>query len=237
VHNRKLGAAVTWLIYDCDGVLVDSEVLAGAALAELMTGLGHPLTGAECIRIFGGLNVTDVLAKAEQILGRPVPPDRGEEAGQRLLARFRRELQPVNGVAAAIASLPHRRCVCSSSAPERLRLSLEVTALAPLFGKDVFSATQVRHGKPAPDLFLFAAGALGEAPSHAIVIEDSPLGIAAARAAGMHSIGFVGASHVAPDLRERLKAAGADLVVDAMVDLPGAIARLSGRKSHNRGRD
>jgi HAD superfamily hydrolase (TIGR01509 family) len=222
---------VTWLIFDCDGVLVDSEVLAGAALAELMTSLGHPLTGPECTRIFGGLNVTGVLAKAEQILGRPVPPDRGEDAGQRLLERFRQELQPVTGVTAAIASLPYRRCVCSSSAPERLRLSLEVTGLAPLFEDHVFSAAQVQHGKPAPDLFRFAARALGEAPSDAIVIEDSPLGIAAARAAGMHSIGFVGASHAAPDLRERLNAAGADLIVDAMVDLPGAIATLSGRKS------
>jgi HAD superfamily hydrolase (TIGR01509 family) len=228
---------VTWLIYDCDGVLVDSEVLAGAALAELMTNLGHPLTGAECSRIFGGLNVTDVLAKAEQILGRPVPPDRGEEAGQRLLARFRQELQPVNGVAATITSLPYRRCVCSSSAPERLRLSLEVTGLAPLFGNDVFSAAQVEHGKPAPDLFWFAARSLGETPSDAIVIEDSPLGIAAARAAGMRSIGFVGASHVASDLRERLQTAGADLVIDAMVDLPDAIATLSDRKSHSRGRN
>jgi HAD superfamily hydrolase (TIGR01509 family) len=160
-----------------------------------------------------------------------VPPDRGEEAGQRLLARFRQELQPVNTVAATIVSLPYRRCVCSSSAPERLRLSLDVTGLAPLFGNDVFSAAQVRHGKPAPDLFLFAAHSLGEAPSDAIVIEDSPLGIAAARAAGMRSIGFVGASHVAPDLPQRLAAAGADLILDTMVDLPGAIARLSDRKS------
>jgi HAD superfamily hydrolase (TIGR01509 family) len=227
---------VTWLIYDCDGVLVDSEVLAGSALAELMTSLGHPMTGAECTRTFGGLNVTGVLAKAEQILGRPVPPDRGEEAGQRLLARFRQELQPVNGVAATIASLPHRRCVCSSSAPDRLRLSLEVTGLAPLFGERVFSAARVQHGKPAPDLFLLAARSLGEAPSDAIVIEDSPLGIAAARAADMRSIGFLGASHVSPDLHERLKAAGADLIVDAMIDLPDAIATLSGRKSQIWGR-
>ena len=228
---------MTWLIYDCDGVLVDSEVLAGGALAELMTSLGHPLTGAQCIRIFGGLNVTDVLAKAEQILSGPVPPDRGDEAGQRLLARFRQELQPVNGVAATIASLPYRRCVCSSSAPERLRLSLEVTGLAPLFGTHVFSAAQVRHGKPAPDLFLFAARTLGEAPSDAIVIEDSPLGVAAAGAAGMRSIGFAGASHVAPDLQERLAAAGADLVINAMVDLPAAIATLSDGKSPSRGRN
>lgn len=228
---------MTWLIYDCDGVLVDSEVLAGAALAELMTSLGHPLTVAECTRIFGGLNVTGVLAKAEQILGRPVPRDRGEEAGQRLLARFRQELQPVNGVSGTIASLPYRRCVCSSSAPERLWLSLEVTGLAPLFGEHVFSAAQVQHGKPAPDLFLFAARALGEAPSDAIVIEDSPLGIAAARAAGMRSIGFMGASHVLPDLQGRLADAGADLIIAAMLDLPDAIARLSDQKSYNHGRD
>jgi HAD superfamily hydrolase (TIGR01509 family) len=227
---------VTWLIYDCDGVLVDSEVLAGAALAELMTSLGHPLTGAECIRIFGGLNLIDVLAKAGQILGRPVPPGRGDDAGQRLLARFRQELQPVNGVAAVIASLPYRRCVCSSSAPERLRLSLAVTGLAPLFGNEVFRAAQVQHGKPAPDLFLLAARSLGEAPSDAVVIEDSPLGIAAARAAGMRSIGFVGASHVSPELRGRLKAAGADLVIDAMVDLPSAIATLSDLHSQTNGR-
>jgi HAD superfamily hydrolase (TIGR01509 family) len=201
-----------------------------------MTSLGHPLTGVECIRIFGGLNVIDVLAKAEQILGRPVPPDRGDEAGQRLLARFRQELLPVNGIAATIASLPYRRCVCSSSAPDRLRLSLEVTRLAPLFGKDVFSAAQVQYGKPAPDLFLLAARTLGEVPSDAIVIEDSPLGIAAARAAGMRSIGFVGASHVSPDLRERLRAAGADLVIDAMVDLPDAIATLSDLHSQTNGR-
>ncbi|MBV9238660.1 MAG: HAD family phosphatase [Xanthobacteraceae bacterium] len=95
----------------------------------------------------------------------------------------------------------------------------------------------MQHGKPAPDLFWFAARSLDEAPSDAIVIEDSPLGIAAARNAGMRSIGFVGASHVAPDLRERLQAAGADLVIDAMVDLPDAIATLSDRKSHSRGRN
>ena len=113
---------MTWLIYDSDGVLVDSELLAGAALAELMSRLGHPITGTECIRVFGRLNVGD-----------------------------------------ALASLPYRRCVCSSSAPDRLRLSLEVTGLAPLFGNNVYSAAQVPHGKPAPDLFLFAARASPEA--------------------------------------------------------------------------
>src|SRR5262249_13480394 len=103
------------------------------------------------------------------------------------------------------------------------------TAPAPSSGPHVFSAAQVMHGKPAPDLFLLAARCLGEAPSQAIVIEDSPLGIAAARAAGMASIGFTGASHVTEDLTARLTEAGADLIISAMSDLPAAVAGLMHR--------
>jgi HAD superfamily hydrolase (TIGR01509 family) len=225
---------MTLLIYDCDGVLVDSEVLASEALAKLMTMLGHPITTAECARVFGGRSVNDVLTRANEILGRPIPDDLGKKAAQQLMARFRQELKPVTGAAAAVASLPYPRCVSSSSAPERLRLSLEVTGLAPLFGPHVFSAAQVTHGKPAPDLFLLAARRLGKAPSQAIVIEDSTLGITAARAAGMASIGFVGASHVTEDLAARLTEAGADLIVTAMADLPAAVAELADRKPRRR---
>jgi HAD superfamily hydrolase (TIGR01509 family) len=220
---------MTLLIYDCDGVLVDSEVLASEALAELMTALGHRMTAAECARVFGGRNVNDVLARAKEVLGRPVPDDLGAKAAQQLMMRFRQELKPVAGAAAAVAALPYPRCVSSSSTPERLMLSLEVTGLAPLFGAHVYSSTQVAHGKPAPDLFLFAARKLGEAPSQVIVIEDSVLGIAAARAAGMASIGFAGASHVTIDLAERLAAAGADVVITAMAELPPTVAQLIGR--------
>jgi HAD superfamily hydrolase (TIGR01509 family) len=217
---------MTLLIYDCDGVLVDSEVLASESLAELMSTLGHAMTAAECAQVFGGRSVKDVRTRANEILGRPIPEDIGKHAAQRLMTRFREELKPVAGAAAAVASLPYPRCVSSSSAPERLRLSLEVTGLAPLFGTNVFSAAQVAQGKPAPDLFLFAARHLGEHPSGAIVIEDSVPGIEAARAAGMASIGFTGASHAAADLPARLMAAGADLIVTAMAELPSAVAAL-----------
>jgi HAD superfamily hydrolase (TIGR01509 family) len=220
---------MTLLIYDCDGVLVDSEVLASESLAELMTTLGQTMTAAECAQVFGGRSVKDVLTRANEILGRPIPDDMGKEAAQRLLTRFRQELKPIAGAAATVASLPYPRCVSSSSTPERLRLSLEVTGLAPLFGANVFSAAQVANGKPAPDLFLFAARHLGEHPSGAIVIEDSVPGIEAARAAGMASIGFAGASHVAADLPARLMAAGADLVVTAMAEVPSAVAELIDR--------
>ena len=220
---------MTLLIYDCDGVLVDSEVLASEALAELMTGLGHRMSAAECARVFGGRSVNDVLARIKEILGRPVPDDLGEKAAQQLMMRFRQELKAVSGADAAVAAMPYPRCVSSSSAPERLMLSLEVTGLAPLFGPHVYSAAQVAHGKPAPDLFLFAARKFCEAPSQTIVIEDSVLGIAAARAAGMASIGFAGASHATKDLAERLAGAGADVVITAMADLPATVAQLISR--------
>jgi HAD superfamily hydrolase (TIGR01509 family) len=222
---------MTLLIYDCDGVLVDSEVLAGSALAALMTALGHPMTAGECNRVFGGRSVADVLAKAEQILGHPIPEDLGRNAAAQLMARFRQELRPVRGVADALASLPYPRCVCSSSSPERIARSLEVTGLAPLFGEHVYSAAHVANGKPAPDLFLFAARMLGESASQTVVIEDSVLGIAAARAARMASVGFAGASHVTADLTARLAAAGADAVVTSMAELPMAVAKLVNRNS------
>lgn len=221
---------MTLLIYDCDGVLVDSEPLACAALAELMTSLGRTMTAAEAMRLFGGRRLTDVLQLAERMLGHPIPHDVGAAAARHLLVRFRRELKPVAGVAEAVSALPYRRCVASSSAPERIRLSLEVTGLAPLFGDRVYSADEVANGKPAPDLFLFAAAQLGADPSLAIVIEDSVPGIAAARAAGMATIGFAGAGHATAELVDQLMAAGADRVITAMPDLPAAVTLLVGRK-------
>ncbi|HVY58354.1 MAG TPA: HAD-IA family hydrolase [Xanthobacteraceae bacterium] len=217
---------MTLLIYDCDGVLVDSELLANAALADLMTSLGYPMTAAEAVPIFTGRSLQDVMRQAEKLLQKRIPEDAGAQAGRKLLDLFRRKLKPIAGVEKAILSLPYRRCVASSSVPERLMLSLEVTGLAPLFGADVFSATQVARGKPAPDLFLFAAKCVGVDPSHCIVIEDSPLGIEAARAAGMAPIGFVGGSHATPALAEKLRAAGADAVVRSMAELPGTVERI-----------
>jgi HAD superfamily hydrolase (TIGR01509 family) len=218
---------MTLLIFDCDGVLVDSEVLANAALADLMTALGRPMTTEEAIGIFTGRQLRDVLAQAERLLGRPIPADLGERAGAAMLERFRRELAAVVGVHEAIAALPLPRCVASSSKRERILLSLEVTGLAPLFGENVFSAEQVAHGKPAPDLFLFAADRMGFAPRDCVVIEDSPLGIRAARAAGMIAVGFVGGSHATPELAAALAAEGAARVVAAMADLPAAVGRLA----------
>jgi HAD superfamily hydrolase (TIGR01509 family) len=224
---------MTLLIFDCDGVLVDSEMIAHAAMAELMSALSRPMTTQEALGIFAGRRLRDALAAAEALLSAPIPHDVGVAAGQRLLERFRRELKPVEGVRQAIEALPYARCVASSSTPERLRVSLDVTGLAPLFGDNVFSADQVANGKPAADLFLFAARSLDAPPADCIVIEDSALGITAARAAGMGAIGFAGAGHADAQLAAQLAAAGADTVVRAMADLPAAVERLRDRLSPN----
>jgi HAD superfamily hydrolase (TIGR01509 family) len=217
---------MTLLIFDCDGVLVDSELLANEALAELISALGHPMTTHQALQIFSGLRLGDVLKSAEALLSFPVPADLGAAAGQRLFERFRRELQAVKGVRKALDMLPYPRCVASSSSRGRLDLSIEVTGLKEVFGENVFSADQVEHGKPAPDLYLFAARSLGVMPANCIVIEDSTLGIQAAVSAGMKTIGFAGASHATVELAQRLRVAGADIVIAAMSDLPGAVDRL-----------
>jgi HAD superfamily hydrolase (TIGR01509 family) len=216
------------LIFDCDGVLVDSEVLAGQTLAEMLAALGQPMSYEEVVRTFAGRSVKDVLDLIERRLGHAVPADIGQHYRERLFDRFRAALKPVPGVEHAIAALPYPRCVASFSSPERLHLALEVTGLAPLFGEHAFSATQVEHGKPAPDLFLFAARWMRVAAGECVVIEDSPLGVAAGRAADMTVVGFAGASHASDQLARRLQEAGAHAIIHAMRDLPACVQQLLG---------
>jgi HAD superfamily hydrolase (TIGR01509 family) len=217
---------MTLLIFDCDGVLVDSEVIAFDVLRQMLAALGKPMSLAECRKRFMGRRTPDVLAEIEKELDHPIPADTGARMKALLFERFRRELQPVAGVKDAIARLPGPICVASSSSPERIALSLDVTGLAPLFGNHVFSAEQVADGKPAPDLFLFAAKLMGVQPRDTIVIEDSTAGVLAARRAEMAVIGFAGASHADDTLLTALYAAGADAVLTSMVDLPGTIEKL-----------
>jgi HAD superfamily hydrolase (TIGR01509 family) len=217
---------VTLLIFDCDGVLVDSELIALEILADMLAELGWRMTPAECRARFMGKATRDVLNEIEAGLGRPVPADFGEEMKTKLFARLRRELQPVRDIRDVVAGLAYPVCVASSSQPERIALSLEVTGLAPLFEGRVFSAAEVEHGKPAPDLFLHVAARMEVAPREAIVIEDSPVGVIAARRAGMGVIGFAGGSHADPTLTSLLGGAGAQEVLTQMKDLPEAIERL-----------
>jgi HAD superfamily hydrolase (TIGR01509 family) len=148
-----------------------------------------------------------------------------------LFEHFRRELKPIPGIVEALDRLTIPYCVASSSQPERIRISLEVTGLLERFAPNIFSAEMVQHGKPAPDLFLYAAKQMGVEPAACLVVEDSAPGIAAAHSAGMRVLAFLGGSHVRqPGYRERLARLGPEREFDDMRMLPDLIAASSEQK-------
>ena len=159
-----------------------------------------------------------MIARIEAERDCKLPDDFSERLNSILFARFETDLKPIEGVREAILSLPYPRCVASSSVPERIALSLRVTGLSDLFD-DIFSSTQVPRGKPAPDLFLHAASSMNARPEDCVVIEDSVAGVQAALAAGMRVIGFAGGGHCGPDHAEKLRQAGAPVVIERMADL------------------
>jgi len=214
------------VIFDCDGVLVDSEALACQVDADVLTSLGIAYTRDEIINQFVGVSLKDMMAQIEREHERTLPADFADTLNRTLFARFERELRPIEGVRDAILALPHRRCVASSSLPERIAFSLRLTGLDDLF-EHVFSASEVRRGKPAPDLFLHVAERMGSSADGCVVIEDSIAGVQAARAAGMKVVGFAGGGHCGPGHVDRLKAAGALSVIDRMAELPETLRALT----------
>jgi HAD superfamily hydrolase (TIGR01509 family) len=208
------------IVFDCDGVLVDSEPIANRVMAEAISALGWPVTTADCIARFKGHHLDTVVAAVADRLGRPVPVDWLANLRAATDAAFERELQPIAGVIAAldaVAASGTATCVASQGPPEKMAVSLGVTGLRARFEGRIFSAYQVERGKPDPDLFLFAARTLGVAPRACVVIEDSPLGVSAAKAAGMGVLGFAPEGDGAD-----LAAAGAALFRD-MAELPGLL--------------
>jgi HAD superfamily hydrolase (TIGR01509 family) len=171
------------------------------------------------------VSLKDMITRIERDRGCTLPADFGETLNRTLFARFESELQPIPGVRDAILTLPHRRCVASSSLPDRIAFSLRLTGLDDLF-EHIFSASEVARGKPAPDLFLHAASRMGVAPADCLVIEDSTAGVQAARAASMNVIGFAGGGHCGSDHADKLKAAGASVIVERMSELAHAVAHL-----------
>jgi HAD superfamily hydrolase (TIGR01509 family) len=212
------------VIFDCDGVLVDSELLSCRAGVEALAAIGHAMALEAFAERFAGLSFKDVRAALEAELGRPLPARFTAEVARRSADLFARDLRAVAGVDGALARLALPKCVASSSVPEGLEAKLRQTGLLGWFAPALFSSAMVAHGKPAPDLFLYAARRMGAAPERCLVIEDSMPGIAAARAAGMTPFGFAGASHCRGGHGDRLAAAGAALVFDDMRELPGFVA-------------
>ncbi len=220
------------VIFDCDGVLVDSEPVSVRVLVDALARRGITMEETEAYRRFLGRSLATVTTAMREEFGIEADAAFLDDMRHDLYLRFHSELQPVSGIAETLDSLPFRRCVASSSQPERIRLSLSLTGLIDKFEPHIFSASMVANGKPAPDLFLHAARQMGVAPQDCVVIEDSPAGIEAAHRAGMTVFAFTGASHAfTPGYRGQVAALAPDAQFDVMADLLHLVSK------HFAGRD
>jgi HAD superfamily hydrolase (TIGR01509 family) len=221
-----LNPAIDLVIFDCDGVLVDSEVISSRAHAETLTRHGYPITPEQVLERFLGVSDREARQTIETEICRKLPDDFEAQMKQAALRRYADDLPTIPHVGAAIAAIGLPKCVASSGTPDKIRHGLTCAGLYDLLAPSIFSASQVERGKPAPDLFLFAAAQMRTAPARCIVIEDSIPGITGALAAGMTVLGFHGGSHCRPDYDETLRAAGAALTFDDMRQLPDLIAQI-----------
>jgi HAD superfamily hydrolase (TIGR01509 family) len=204
------------VIFDCDGVLVDSERLAHEVIVEMLAEQGLRMSVEEALERFIGMGDEATVAAVAECLGRAPPADFLPRYLERTHAAFPGRLRAIRGVAEVLDGLPVPACVASNGSPEKMQLSLGLTGLLPRLRGHIYSAWQVPRPKPYPDLHLFAAAGEGVAPARCVVIEDSPAGTAAAVTAGMRVFGF--ADVVDPS---RLLAAGAERCFTAMAQLPG----------------
>ncbi len=214
------------VIFDCDGVLVDSEVISCRAHAETLTRHGYPITPDGVLKRFLGVSDREARQIVEAELGRRLPGDFEAQIKQATLSFYADDLNAIAHVGDAIATLDMPKCVASSGTPDKIRHGLTCAGLYDQLAPHIFSAVQVKRGKPAPDIFLFAAEQMGARPGHCVVIEDSVPGVTGARAAGMTVLGFHGGSHCTADHAAGLAAAGAALTFADMRQLPGLIARI-----------
>jgi HAD superfamily hydrolase (TIGR01509 family) len=214
------------VIFDLDGVLVDSERISSRVTAAALREAGLEISAAEVCDRFLGVSTPDMLQALEVEHGCRLPESFRESLRERVLHAFERDLEPVPGVPALLDALAPKRCVASSSHPDRIRRSLGVTGLLDRLAPHLFSATMVDRGKPAPDLFLLAAAKMATEPTRCLVVEDSEVGVRAGKAAGMSVFGFAGASHVdAARHVPQLQAAGADAVFTEMAALTDLLGR------------
>jgi HAD superfamily hydrolase (TIGR01509 family) len=216
------------LILDCDGVLVDSELLASRTGSDCLATCGIDLPAVEIRHRYTGVSFPTWTADVQQRYGVRLPDDFADVFAARLRQRFELELQPVPGIVELLDTLPQRRCVASGSSPERLQHSLTLTGLHGRLAPHIYSVAHVSRGKPAPDLFLHAAAQMGVQPSACVVVEDSVAGIQAARAAGMRAIGFCGGSHCDAGHAGRLLDSGAHVTCLTAPELGLLLAGAAG---------
>jgi HAD superfamily hydrolase (TIGR01509 family) len=206
------------VIFDCDGVVVDSERISHDVFGAFMRSLGASLSEEEMHERFLGRRLAECLAVVEELTGRPVPPG----ALERYLAErdrvLREQVEPVAGIRDVLEGLTIPYCIASSGGHDKMRITLGTTKLLPLFEGRIFSANDVPRGKPAPDIFLLAAERMGVAPARCVVIEDSVNGVLAGCAAGMTVLGFAGLTAT-----EKLSEAGASRTFSHMRELPALL--------------
>ncbi len=220
------------LIFDCDGVLVDSEVISIRVEVEELNRLGCEVSAQDYLDASLGRHEEDRIFKAlADAHGVTLPADFLARTRAKLDECFARELRPIEGVEESLRLLPFPKCVASSSRLERLKQVLSMTGLDRYFNGNIFSASQVARGKPHPDLFLKAAQDMNTDPKDCLVIEDSPVGIQASLAAGMQAIGFTGGGHCNAALAEKLRRAGCRNLFSDMRDLPKFCHGLHGGPS------
>ena len=214
------------IIFDCDGVLVDSEVISCRAHADVLSRHGYPITQEQVFDRFLGRSTRQANSEVEAELGRALPDDFHAQLQDEQLRSFESDLQAVPHIHAALDAITQAVCIASSGSHQRMRVTLGRTKLYDRFAPNIFSASQVVNGKPAPDLFLFAARQMNVPPERCLVIEDSVPGSTGGRAAGMTVLGFHGGSHCRPGHGDGLRAAGAAATFDDMRQLPDLIARF-----------
>ena len=223
---QTLNANFDLIIFDCDGVLVDSEVISCRVHAEVLTRHGYPITAEQVRQRFLGRTSVDATIEVERELGRPLAEAYEVERQTTLFAALAEAVEAIPHLHGALDVIDTRKCVASSAVHEKIFTSLSRVKLYERFAPNIYSGSQVKFGKPAPDLFLFAAEQMNVPPARCLVIEDSVAGVTGGTAAGMMVFGFHGGSHCGPDTAETLRAAGAAVTFDDMRQLPDLIGRI-----------
>jgi HAD superfamily hydrolase (TIGR01509 family) len=216
------------IIFDCDGVLIDSEIISARVDCEFLRDYGYEITPEELAHRFAGLTTEKIFELAGEEIGRPIPKEVIRRAEVETDRRLGEEVDPIPGVHEMLDALDGPRCICSNSRPERLKISLAKAGLWDRFRPYVFSSREVGEGrgKPAPDVFLHGAKLLEFDPADTIVLEDSVAGVTGGVAAGMRVVGFTGASHSWPGHGEALMDAGALTIVRRLKDFPATVEAL-----------
>jgi HAD superfamily hydrolase (TIGR01509 family) len=212
----------TLIAFDCDGVLVDSEIIAAEVDAALLTEAGYEISAADMIHRFAGMTGEMIFEAVEAQMGRPLPADIAARAAAEIDRRLSADLKAVPGALELLTGMKGARCTCSNSSPARLALSLRKAGLFHELTPYIYSAVEVgdRQPKPAPNVYLHAAGQFGLSPRRMLVIEDSRFGVAAAKAAGARVIGFTGGRHTWPGHADALMDAGAETVIRRLAEVP-----------------